>query len=169
MAYNKMQADGVAPNARFFTEYIRICGRAGSMQARLHSTARMHACCLPGSSAPLPLPAASSAHHCAASPRSSCAASTMPLLHASGCAAVGFSVRVQAAGAAWRDAREAGVEPDLILYSAMIDACAKVLRGPGCCRAALGALGLCSDSWTACLPPATSLLALPHQTTDPPL
>jgi hypothetical protein len=32
-----MQADGVPPNARFFTEYIRICGRAGSMQA---STAR---------------------------------------------------------------------------------------------------------------------------------
>ena len=41
---------------------------------------------------------------------------------------------VQAAAAAWRNAREAGVEPDLILYSAMIDACAKVPGKPwGAC------------------------------------
>ena len=31
-AYDKMRSDGVHPNARFFTEYLRICGRAGSMQ-----------------------------------------------------------------------------------------------------------------------------------------
>ena len=31
LAYDKMRADGVAPNARFYTEFIRICGRAGNL------------------------------------------------------------------------------------------------------------------------------------------
>jgi uncharacterized protein (DUF2237 family) len=35
-------------------------------------------------------------------------------------------MRMQAAKAAWQDAKQAGVQPDLILYSAMIDCCAKV-------------------------------------------
>lgn len=35
-------------------------------------------------------------------------------------------MRMQAARAAWQDAKQAGVQPDLILYSAMIDCCAKV-------------------------------------------
>ena len=41
------------------------------------------------------------------------------------------SPALQAAEAAWADARAAGVQPDLILYSAMIDACAKVGCGLG--------------------------------------
>ncbi|KAL4457439.1 hypothetical protein ABPG75_012304 [Micractinium tetrahymenae] len=32
-AYDKMRADGVEPNARFFTQLIRICGRAGNLAA----------------------------------------------------------------------------------------------------------------------------------------
>ncbi|PRW55912.1 hypothetical protein C2E21_5247 [Chlorella sorokiniana] len=32
-AYQKMQDDGVQPNARFYTEYLRVCGRVGDLQA----------------------------------------------------------------------------------------------------------------------------------------
>ena len=74
---------------------------------------------------------------------------------------------VQAAAAGWRDAREAGVDPDLILYSAMIDACAKVLGKPW------GAAGRHLKEHQRCaLPagqPACSLPAPPQQSTNPPL
>lgn len=30
-AYDKMRTDGVQPNARFFTQLIRICGRANDL------------------------------------------------------------------------------------------------------------------------------------------
>ncbi|KAL4857841.1 Pentatricopeptide repeat-containing protein [Chlorella vulgaris] len=33
LAYDKMREDGVQPNARFFTQYVRICGRAARSQA----------------------------------------------------------------------------------------------------------------------------------------
>ena len=55
----------------------------------------------------------------------------------------GGLVCVQAADAVWRDARAAGVQPDLYLYSAMIDACAKVGAVWVCGHAGVHAGGIC--------------------------
>ena len=139
-----MRQDGVQPNARFFTELIRICGRAGDMAVRppLRPRASLNpasaaadaasfylcfcCCCLCSTStavagggggaaaaASLPPDAVGWAGH----PRCQRHILSLSLLlHAVG----------QAAEVAWADAKAAGVAPDLILYSAMIDTCGKV-------------------------------------------